>query len=59
MRRDLDFMHCYAGGIGTWNLCIVMLEELGFSLPTPLPWRSSLVLQSLEAEFFGEEKQQN
>ena len=44
---------------GLWNLCIVMLEESGLSLPTPLPWRSSLVLQSLEAEFIGEEIQQN
>ena len=44
--------------MGTWILCIVMLEESGLSLPTPLPSRSSLVLQSLEAEFFGEEKQQ-
>ena len=23
------------------NLCIVMLEESGLSLPTPFPWRSS------------------
>jgi len=26
---------------GDWNFCIVMLEESGLSLPTPLPWRSS------------------
>ena len=44
---------------GTWNFCIVMLEESGLSLPTLCPRGLSLVLQSLEAEFFGEEKQQN
>ena len=26
---------------GDLNFCIVMLEESGLSLPTPLPWRSS------------------
>ena len=46
MRGDLDF-------------CIVMLEESGLSLPTLFPRGLPLVLQRLEAEFFGEEKQQN
>ena len=27
--------------IGYLNLCIIMLEELGLSFPTPLPWRYS------------------
>ena len=44
---------------GDLNLCIVMLEDLELSLPTPLPFDHPPVLQSLEAEFFGEEKQQN
>ena len=41
---------------GLWILCIVMLEESGLSFPTLFPRDLSLVLQSLEAEFFGEEK---
>ena len=40
----LGFLHCYAGGIGA-------LFAHTFALGHPL------VLQSLEAEFFGEEKQ--
>ena len=35
-----------------------MMEESGLSLPTLCPRGLSLVLQSLETEFFGEEKQQ-
>ena len=45
--------------IGYLNLCIIMLEELGLSFPTRFPSDHPLVLQSLEAELFGEEKQQN
>ena len=44
---------------GDLNLSIIMLEELGLSLPTPFPTDNPLVLQSLEAEFLGEEQQQN
>ena len=44
---------------GDFNICIVMLEELGLSSPHLCPRRYLLVLQSLEAEFLGEEKQQN
>ena len=44
---------------GELNLCIVMLEDLELSLPHLFPSDHPLVLQSLEAEFLGEEKQQN
>ena len=46
MIRDLKF-------------CIVMLEELGLSFPQIFPSCHLLVLHILEAEFLGEEKQQN
>ena len=32
---------------GLWILCTVMLEESRLSLPTPLPWRSSLSVAEL------------
>ena len=44
--RSLESLHCYVGGIGT-------LISLTFSLEI------ILVLQRLEVEFLGEEKQQN
>ena len=44
MRGDLEFLHCYAGGIGTLFARTFALEVF------------PLVLQILEAKFFGEEK---
>ena len=44
---------------GELNLFIVMLEELELSFPHLFPTSFLLVLQSLEAEFLREEKQQN
>ena len=44
---------------GEFNFCIVILEELGLSLPPPLPYIFIPVLQILEVEFLGEEKQKN
>ena len=44
---------------GGLNFCIVMLEELGLSFPHLCPRSILLVLQSLDTEFLGEEKQQN
>ena len=44
---------------GDLNLCIVMLEELELSFPKLFPNDHSLVLQSLEAEFLREAKQQD
>ena len=41
------------------NLRIVMLEELELSFPHLFPSDHPLVLQSLEAKFLGEEKEQN
>ena len=46
MRRELNF-------------CNVMLEEFGLSFLHLFPGDHLLVLQSLEAEFLGEEKQKN
>ena len=44
---------------GDLNIFIVMLDELELYFPHLCPSDHPLVLQSLEAEFLGEEKQQN
>ena len=44
---------------GYLNFCIVMVEELGFSFPHLFPGSFLLVFHILDAEFLGEDKQQN